>query len=57
MIMRARKVSQGISVPMSPKGGNHSPLKNWLNRELIPSYEHTEYIDAMIQGKRIDQSL
>jgi hypothetical protein len=60
MIMRARKVSQGMTVPLSPKSGSesrtNSPYKSWLQREILNHEDSSryEYPEPIIKGRRIE---
>lgn len=60
MMMRARKISQGMSVPLSPKSGSesrtNSPYKSWLQREILNHEDSSriEYPQPIIKGRRIE---
>lgn len=60
MMMRARKVSQGMTVPLSPKSGSesrtNSPYKSWLQREILNHEDSSryEYPEPIIKGRRIE---
>ena len=60
MMMRARKVSQGMTVPLSPKSGSpsrtNSPYKSWLQREIFNHEDSSriEYPEPIIKGRRIE---